>query len=131
MVVAHTRRWTRVVIDPVDDAVLAFDSHERHIPTGSEEAAPLPAAHLRMRLRAAGPPADIDHITRFKHDGRTRHDNLQILCRASHIAKDAGFADVRMGAEGVPLWRKHLGGVQKMQTGMRIKAVALPEDAPF
>ncbi len=111
-VVAHTRTWTRVVVDPVDDAVLAIDSHERYICAGLKKllhfrqrtcgcGCGLPAhradwAHIAgsdATPKAAWRPWDgDDHVQRFEHDGRTRHDNLQVLCRSSHIAKDAGFA---------------------------------------
>lgn len=33
-IVQHTRSWTRVVTDPVDDAVIGIDSKERFVPAG-------------------------------------------------------------------------------------------------
>src|SRR5205085_1632014 len=80
--IQHTRTWTRVVTDPVDDAVLAIDSRERFIPSALKK-----LIHLRTPTCSGddcGLPshrADLDHVTRVEHDGRTRHTNLQPLCR--------------------------------------------------
>ena len=130
-IVAHTRTWTRVVVDPVDDAVLAIDSHERYISTGLKKL-------LQFRQRTCGcgcglpaHRADIDHIERFEHDGRTRHDNLQILCRASHNGKDAGFADVTMLPDGRIRWKNKWGGTQYVKPAVNVRTVVYPEDAPF
>jgi hypothetical protein len=129
--VAHTRTWTRVVVDPVDDAVLKIDTNERYIPAGLKK-----LLHVRQRTCGCGcglpaHRADIDHIVRVEHDGRTRHDNLQMLCRRSHQAKDAGFADVTMDADGVPRWRNKWGGVQTMQVGMKVRRVDESDVTPF
>ena len=149
--VAHTATWTRAVVDPVDETILRFDSHERYIPAGLKR-----LLHLRQPTcgcgcglpahradwahgagsgatpKAAWRPCDgDDHVQRFEHDGRTRHENLQILCRRSHQAKDAGFADVSVGDDGVPVWRNRWGGVQRMKTAFRIRAVDDSDVTPF
>ncbi|MGN6444057.1 HNH endonuclease [Amnibacterium sp.] len=129
--IAHTATWTRAVIDPVDDVILRFDSHERYIPAGLKK-----LLHLRQPTCGCGcglpaHRADIDHVQRFEHDGRTRHQNLQVLCRRSHQAKDAGFADVRIGDDGTPYWRNKWGGVQTMKTAMRIRTIDETEHTPF
>ncbi|WP_345480129.1 HNH endonuclease [Amnibacterium soli] len=130
-VVAHTTTWTRVLVDPVDDAAFAIDTHERYIPAGLKK-----LLHLRQRTCGCGcglpaHRADIDHITRFEHDGRTRHDNLQILCRASHQAKDAGFADVTMQPDGRIRWKDKWGGVRYVKPAVHVRTATYPEDAPF
>ena len=130
-IVAHTRTWTRVVVDPVDDAVLAIDSHERYISAGLKK-----LLHLRQRTCGCGcglpaHRADIDHIERFEHDGRTRHDNLQILCRTSHQAKDAGFADVTMQPDGRIRWKDKWGGIQYIKPAITVKTTAYPDAPPF
>ncbi|MGT2427098.1 DUF222 domain-containing protein [Amnibacterium kyonggiense] len=129
--VAHTATWTRAVVDPVDETILRFDSHERYIPAGLKR-----LLHLRQPTCGCGcglpaHRADVDHVQRFEHDGRTRHENLQILCRRSHQAKDAGFADVSVGEDGVPRWRNKWGGVQMMKTSMRIRTVDESDVTPF
>lgn len=43
-IVAHAHRWTRVLVDPVDDAVLGIDSRERYIPAGLKR-----LLHFRQR----------------------------------------------------------------------------------
>ncbi len=130
-VVAHTRTWTRAVIDPVDDAVLAIDSHERYIPAGLKK-----LLHLRQPTCGCGcglpaHRADIDHIVRYEHDGRTRHDNLQILCRSSHQGKDAGYADVRKMPDGRIAFRNKWGGVQYVKSAVTVRTAADSERAPF
>lgn len=131
MIVKHTQTWTRVLIDPVDDAVFAIDSHERYIPAGLKK-----LLHLRQPTCGCGcglpaHRADIDHIERFEHDGRTRHDNLQVLCRRSHQAKDAGFADVRRMPDGRIAFRNKWGGVQFAKPAVKVKTASYPEEAPF
>ncbi|GAA2753905.1 HNH endonuclease [Amnibacterium kyonggiense] len=131
MLVTHTATWTRAVVDPVEDVILKFDSHERYIPAGLKR-----LLHLRQPTCGCGcglpaHRADIDHVQRFEHDGRTRHQNLQVLCRRSHLAKDAGFADVVIGEDGVPQWRNKWGGVQKMKTAFRIRTIDQAENTPF
>lgn len=130
-IVAHTRAWTRVLTDPIDDAVLGIDSSERYIPTGLKR-----LLHLRQPTCGCGcglpaHRADIDHIVRYEHDGRTRHDNLQILCRASHQAKDAGHLDVAMRPDGTIRWRDKWGGVTHVEPAMRIRTSSLPDEPPF
>lgn len=130
-VVRHTRTWTRVAVDPVDDTVLAIDTHERYIPAGLKK-----LMHLRSTTCAGdgcGLPAhrgDIDHITRYEHDGRTRHDNLQVLCRASHQMKDEGCFDVRMMPDGRVRWKDKWGGVRVVEPAVRVKSRIDSDDPP-
>ncbi|GAA2753501.1 HNH endonuclease [Amnibacterium kyonggiense] len=129
--VAHTATWTRAVVDPVDDVILRFDSHERYIPAGLKR-----LLHLRQPTCGCGcglpaHRADIDHIQPFEHDGRTRQENLHVLCRRSHLARHSGFADVTIDEDGTPLWRNKWGGVQRMKTGLRIRSVDETEVTPF
>ena len=129
--VAHTRTWTRVLVDPVDDAVLGIDSHERYIPAGLKK-----LLHFRQRTCGCGCglPAhrgDIDHIHRYEHDGRTRHDNLQILCRSSHQGKDLGFEDVRMLPDGRIRWHDKWGGIRFVKPAVTVRTAVSPDEAPF
>ena len=130
--VEHSRTWTRVIVDPVDAAVLAIDTHDRYIPAGLKK-----LLHLRHPTCVGddcGLPAhraDIDHIVRFEHDGRTRHDNLQILCRSSHQAKDGGYIDVRTTPDGRIRWSDKWGGVRFVRPAVTVRTTAYPENAPF
>ena len=131
--VAHTTAWTRVAVDPITDEVLGIDSHERYIPSGLKK-----LLHARTPVctgDGCGLPAhraDIDHLVRYEHDGRTRHDNLQILCRKSHLAKDLGFADVRMRPDGTPEWRNKWGGRRVVRSALKVRTrTDYPEKAPF
>ncbi|MET0590012.1 MAG: HNH endonuclease signature motif containing protein, partial [Naasia sp.] len=130
-IVAHTRTWTRVVVDPVDDAVIAIDSHERYIPAGLKK-----LLHFRQRTCGCGcglpaHRADIDHIVRVEHDGRTRHDNLQVLCRRSHQAKDAGFADCTMPPDRRLRFRNQWGGIQYVKPAVKVRTATYSDEAPF
>jgi hypothetical protein len=130
-IVAHTRTWTRVLVDPIDDAVLGIDSSERYIPAGLKK-----LLHLRQPTCGCGcglpaHRADIDHVERVEHDGRTRHDNLQILCRKSHQAKDAGFADVTVQPDGRWKWADKWGGVRFVTPTMKVRTADYPDEAPF
>jgi hypothetical protein len=144
-IVSHTRSWTRVLVDPVDRAVLGIDTHERYIPAGlkkllhvlqptcgcgcglpAHRADWAPGAGSGATPEAAWRPCDgDDHIERFEHDGRTRHDNLQILCRRSHQAKDAGFADVHLAADGRIGFRNKWGGIEWVTPALSVR-----RDAP-
>ncbi len=134
--VAHTRMWTRAVIDPVDDAILAFDEHQRHIPAGLRR-----LIHARMPTCAGddcGLPShrtDLDHAIRYEHDGRTRHLNLHPLCRKAHWMKDEGFLGVRIDAEGVPRWGSKWGASRRAKVAFKAKPAtsrpAYPEEPPF
>jgi hypothetical protein len=130
-IVAHTRMWTRAVIDPVDDAVLAIDSHERYIPAGLKKLLHLLQPTCGCGCGLPAHRADIDHIVRYEHDGRTRHDNLQMLCRSSHQAKDAGYADVRRMPDGRIAFRNTWGGVQYAKSAVTVRTVSDSEEAPF
>jgi hypothetical protein len=130
-IVAHTSTWTRVLVDPVDDAVLGIDSHERYIPAGLKKLLHILQPTCGCGCGLPAHRADIDHIERVEHDGRTRHDNLQILCRRSHQAKDAGFADVRRMPDGRIAFRDKWGGVQYVKPALKVKTAAYPDDAPF
>ncbi len=134
--VAHSATWTRALIDPVDDAVVAIDSHERYIPAGLKK-----LIHLRMPTCVGdqcGLPAhrtDLDHLIRVEHDGRTRHDNLQPLCRAFHQMKDGGYIGVRMGPDGVPVFETKWGATWRARAAHPTKPpgprLVLPDDPPF
>lgn len=133
--VQHTRTWTRAVIDPVDDTVTAIDSHERHIPAGLKK-----LIHLRMPTCVGddcGLPShrtDLDHLIRYEHDGRTRHDNLQPLCRRSHQMKDGGFIGVRMGPDGIPELTTKWGATRRAPVAYRMKPTTArqhPDQPPF
>lgn len=126
-VVAHTKTWTRVLVDPIDDAVLGIDSNERYIPAGLKK-----LLHFRQPTCGCGcgipaHRADIDHLERFEHDGRTRHDNLQILCRKSHQGKDAGYADVIRTPDGRIAFRNKWGGFQYMKQAATVHTVKEPQ----
>jgi hypothetical protein len=134
--VKHTASWTRVVTDPVDDTVLAIDSKDRFIPSGLKK-----LIHVRTPSCAGddcGLPAhraDLDHITRVEHDGRTRHTNLQPLCRPSHRLKDeGGHWKVTAGDDGSTVWRSRWGAVRIMRPSLRIRTNGAPptaDDYPF
>lgn len=137
--VQHGRTWTRVVTDPVDSAVLAIDTHERYTPTALKK-----LIHLRAPTCVGddcGLPAhrvDLDHVTRFEHDGRTRHINLQPLCRRVHQIKDEGYVDVSLHADGTVRWHTRWGATRTVPPALAIKvdAVARPtsldqEECPF
>lgn len=129
--VAHTTTWTRAVVDPVDDAVLGIDTHERYIPSGLKK-----LLHLRQPTCGCGcglpaHRADVDHIVRFEHDGRTRHDNLQILCRRSHQEKDADFMSVQATADGRIPRRDKWGGIRYVKPAVTVRTAQYPEEAPF
>lgn len=158
MIVKHTRTWTRVLVDPVPNVVLGIDTHERYIPAGLKK-----LLHYRQRTCACGcglpahradwahgagsdaapkatwrPCDGDDHIIRFEHDGRTRHDNLQILCRKSHLGKDEEWMrDVRVLDDGRTRWRNKWGGVTYTKPAVSVRTeTAEPEpvyadDAPF
>jgi hypothetical protein len=131
-IVAHTATWTRVLVDPIDDTVLGIDTHERYIPSGLKQ-----LLHLKQRTCGCGcglpaHRADIDHIVRFEHDGRTRHDNLQILCRKSHQDKDADhMSDVRTMPDGRIRLRDKWGGIRHITPAIRIRTATYPDEAPF
>jgi hypothetical protein len=130
-IVAHTRTWTRVVVDPVENAVLAIDTHERYIPAGLKKLLHVLQPTCGCGCGLPSHRADIDHIVRYEHDGRTRHDNLQALCRASHQAKDAGYADVFRDRDGRIAFRNKWGGVQFAKSTLQVKTASYPEEAPF
>ncbi len=134
-IIGHTKSWTRVEVDPIDDSILGIDSHDRYIPAGLKK-----LLHLRSPTCTGddcGLPAhraDIDHVIRVEHDGRTRHDNLQVLCRKSHQMKDEGYFDVQTLPDGTIRWHDKWGGNRLVQPGLTMKTrtpVALPEEPPF
>ena len=129
--IQHTATWTRVVIDPVDDAVIAIDTHERHIPTGLKKLLYVKQQTCGCGCGLPAHRADIDHITRYAHDGRTRHDNLQILCRSSHQLKELDVMDVRTTPDGTIRWTTKWGGVKTITPTVKVRTTTYPEDAPF
>ena len=135
-IVQHTRTWTRVLVDPVDDTILGIDSKERFIPAGLKR-----LIHARTPTCVGddcGLPAhraDLDHITRVEHDGRTRHTNLQPLCRPSHAMKDeGGHWTVTPAGDGSWTWRSRWGGVRVVKPALRIRTTTTrpaADDCPF
>ena len=122
-IVAAGRYWTRVETDPVDDAILAFDSHERAIPTALRRL-------IWMRSETCDEPgcpvsahlADIDHVVRFEHGGRTTEINLSALCRGSHQTKDDGYVDVTRTPDGDLHWNTpRWGGSSTKRAAMTIR----------
>jgi hypothetical protein len=79
--------------------------------------------------------ADLDHITRLEHDGRTRHTNLQPLCRPSHHMEDeGGHWTVTVGDDGSTIWRSRWGAVRIIRPALRIRTRGTPlhaDDCPF
>ncbi|MGN6743558.1 MAG: HNH endonuclease, partial [Amnibacterium sp.] len=135
-IIQHARTWTRVVDDPVYDTVLAIDSKERFIPSGLKQ-----LIHVRTPSCVGddcGLPAhraDLDHITRVEHDGRTRHTNLQPLCRPSHQMKDeGGHWRVTPGEDGSTIWRSRWGAVRVVRPALRVRTQGAgleADDCPF
>ena len=135
-IVQHTRSWTRVLTDPVDDTVLAIDSRERFIPSALKK-----LIHVRTPTCTGddcGLPAhraDLDHITRVEHDGRTRHTNLQPLCRPSHQMKDeGGHWKVTVADDGSTIWRSRWGAVRIVRPSLRVRTSGAgleADDCPF
>lgn len=135
-IVEHTRSWTRVLVDPIDDTVLGIDAKERFIPSGLKR-----LIHVRTPSCVGddcGLPAhraDLDHITRVEHDGRTRHTNLQPLCRPSHQMKDeGGHWRVTSAEDGSTIWRSRWGAVRVVRPALRIRTRGAPpdsDDCPF
>lgn len=121
-IVATSHHWTRVVVDPIDDSVLAIDSHERYIPAGLRKL-------LQVRDRVCtgddcGTPAhrtDLDHVIRYELDGRTRHTNLQSLCRPAHQIKDEGYWRVQLLPDGTVVWRSVWGAVRRQEPAVKVK----------
>jgi hypothetical protein len=132
----HTSHWTRVVVDPVDDAVLAIDSKERYIPSGLKRL--IHARSTSCEGDGCGLPAhsaDLDHVVRVEHDGRTRHANLHPLCRSSHQLKDeGGHWEVEMDDDGTTVWRSRWGAVRVVRPALRVRTNGAPptiEGCPF
>lgn len=129
-IVAAARYWTRVEIDPVDDAILAFDSHERAIPTALRRL-------ISMRSDTCDEPgcpvgahlADIDRVIRVDYRGRTVEINLSALCRSSHQDKDDGYVDVERDADGSLRWHTtRWGGHASKKPSITIRRRPRPED---
>ncbi|WP_375387245.1 HNH endonuclease signature motif containing protein [uncultured Amnibacterium sp.] len=126
--IASARFWTRVETDPVDDAILAFDSAERAIPKALRR-----LIHLRAdRCEEPGCPtgahlADIDHVIRVEHGGRTTEINLTALCRPGHQTKDDGYVDVER-IDGDLHWNTtRWGGHFVTRSRMRIRRRPTPQ----
>lgn len=104
-IVASARYWTRAEVDPIDSAILAFDSHERAIPAALRRL-------IWMRSGTCDEPGcpvgahrtDIDHVIRVEHGGRTVEVNLSALCRGGHQTKDDGYLDVERTPAGELVW---------------------------
>ena len=135
-IVQHASHWTRVAVDPIDDTVLGIDSKERFVPAALKR-----LIHVRAPSCVGddcGLPAhraDLDHVTRVEHDGRTRHTNLQPLCRPSHRIKDEGGHWIAApNDDGVMTWRSRWGAVRIVRPALRIRTRGAPpgsDDCPF
>ena len=120
-IVASARFWTRVEVDPVDDAILAFDSRERAIPTALRRL-------IQMRSETCDEPGcptgahlcDVDHVIRVEHGGRTIEINLSALCRPGHQTKDDGYIDVER-VDGQLIWQTRWGGRFVKKPAMKIR----------
>ena len=126
--VASARFWTRVETDPVDDAIIGFDSAERAIPRALRR-----LIHLRAeRCEEPGCPTgahlcDVDHAVRVEHGGRTTEINLTALCRPAHQTKDDGYVDVER-VDGDLHWNtSRWGGRFVTRSRMRIRRRRTPQ----
>lgn len=127
--VASARFWTRVETDPVDDAIIGFDSAERAIPKALRR-----LIHLRAeRCEEPGCPTgahlcDLDHAIRVEHGGRTTEINLTALCRPAHQTKDDGYVDVER-VDGDLHWNtSRWGGHFVTRSRTRIRRRPAPTD---
>lgn len=129
-IVASARFWTRVEIDPVDDAILAFDSKERAIPAALRRL-------IQLRSETCDEPGcptgahlcDLDHVIRVEHGGRTVEINLSALCRPGHQTKDDGYIDVER-IDGELVWHTRWGGRFVKKPAMRIHCRTPAAPAP-
>lgn len=102
--------WTRILTDPVTGQVLATDDYR---PPGKLR------RHLRYRdARCRFPTCnrsawrcDIDHTEEWQDGGRTRHDNLALLCRYHHVLKGNTRWKVVQSSPGVLEWTSPFGRV--------------------
>ena len=133
-IVASARYWTRAEVDPIDDAILAFDSTERIIPIGLRRL-------IWARSGTCDEPGcpvgahrtDIDHVIRVEHGGRTVEINLSALCRGSHQTKDDGYIDVERTPDGNLVWHTNRWGgrfVKNAATTIRHRPADQAEDEP-
>jgi hypothetical protein len=102
--------WTRILTDPLTDQVLATDDYR-------------PPRRLRRYLRyrdgrcrfpscnRSAWRCDIDHTEEWHDGGRTRHDNLALLCRYHHVLKSLGRWKVTQPSPGTLEWVSPLGRV--------------------
>ncbi|MDQ1532000.1 MAG: hypothetical protein QOE37_2105, partial [Microbacteriaceae bacterium] len=130
-IVASTSTWTRVLVDPIDDAVLGIDSTERYIPAGLRKL--LQARDQTCRGPGCNRPShrcDADHTVRFEHGGHTGETNLAILCRPDHQAKDAGYLDVRRQPDGSLRWRTRWGATVVTKPALTVRRPP-PTHPPF
>ncbi|WP_375401710.1 hypothetical protein [uncultured Amnibacterium sp.] len=73
-------------------------------------------------------------MIRIEHDGRTRHDNLQVPCRKSHQMKDEGYFDVQTLPDGTIRWHDKWGGNRISRPALTVKTrtpVEVSDDPPF
>jgi hypothetical protein len=102
--------WTRILTDPVTGQVLATDDYR---PPGKLR------RHLRYRdARCRFPTCnrsawrcDIDHTEEWQDGGKTRHDNLALLCRYHHVLKGNTRWKVVQTSPGVLEWTSPFGRV--------------------
>lgn len=131
-IAAATSHWTRVLVDPVDDAILAFDSTERHIPNGLRRLIQARDGTCRGPSRCTVPAhrTDVDHTQRFEHHGHTTQVNLASLCRPEHNAKDEGYLHVRHRSDGTLAWRTRWGATIVTKPTITIRRPARADDPP-
>lgn len=109
-IVAHTHAWTRVLVDPVDTAILAFDSTERHIPAGLRRLLQLRDGTCRgPGCTKAACRCDTDHAEPWAAGGHTATRNLSQLSRFCHQIKESGYWDVRLEPDGTQVWTSMWG----------------------
>ncbi len=133
-IVAAARSWTRAEVDPIDGAILGFDSHERRIPTALRRLIWMRSGTCDEQGCPVGAHrTDIDHVIRVEHGGRTTEINLSSLCRGGHQTKDDGYIDVERTAEGALVWRtRRWGGrfVKRPDTTIRRRDDPERDDGP-
>lgn len=104
-IIAHSRMWTRAEIDPIDGAILGFDSTERHIPAALRKL--LAFRDDTCREPGCNRPAhrcDLDHSFAWALGGHTTASNLAALCRNANLIKETGTWHVETELDGTQTW---------------------------
>jgi hypothetical protein len=125
--VAHAHAWTRALIDPIDDAILGFDSHERVIPRALRRLLLTRDQHCLGPCNHTAVGTDLDHTVRFTDGGPTTERNLGSMCRPMHRIKDEGYVDVHRRNDGAFVWRTRWGGTLVTRPAMPVRR---PDDPP-